>query len=49
MKKLIIECFLVKESNKKRNDEIIKEISKAFSKEEILIPWYDKIAAIRLE
>ena len=48
MKKVIIEFSLVKEINKKRKDEILKEISKVFTNEEIIIPWCNKIDKISL-
>ena len=48
MKKVIIEFSLVKESNKKRKDEILKEISEVFTNEEIIIPWCNKIDKISL-
>ncbi len=48
MKKVIIEFSLVKESHKKRKDEILKEISEVFTNEEIIIPWCNKIDKISL-
>ena len=49
MRNLIIEFSLVKEINKVTDFEIINEISKAFSKEEIIIPWCDKVEKISLK
>ena len=48
MRNVIIEFSLVKESNKVTDFEIINEVSKAFSKEEITIPWCDKVEKISL-
>ena len=41
--KVTIELSVVEESKKKMNTEILKEISEAFSKEEIVIPWCNKV------
>lgn len=49
MKKVIIEFSLVKESNKKRKDEILEEISEVFTNEEIIIPWCNNIKKISLK
>ncbi len=49
MKKLIIEFSLVKESNNKSKDEILREISKVFSNEEVSIPWCNKALKIALK
>jgi hypothetical protein len=48
-KKVIIHLHLVNESSKKANDELLKEISEAFSKEEVLIPWCNKVEKITLD
>ena len=48
MRNVIIEFSFVKECNKVTDFEIINEISKAFSKEEIIIPWCDKVEKISL-
>ena len=48
MRKVIIEFSLVKESNKVTDFEIINEISKAFAKEENIIPWCNKVEKISL-
>jgi hypothetical protein len=49
MQKLIIEFSLVKESNKKKKDEILREISEVFSSEKIVIPWCNNIKKISLK
>jgi len=46
---VIIEFSLVIESNEKTDNEIITEISKALSTDELLIPWCDKNLAIRID
>ena len=48
LRKVTIEFSLLKESKEKTDDEILKEISEAFSKEEIVIPWCNKAAKIIL-
>ena len=48
MRNVIIEFSLVKESNKVTDFEIINEVSNAFAKEEITIPWCDKVEKISL-
>lgn len=45
---LIIKLSLVEESKKRTSDEIIDEISVAFSDYEFLIPWCEKIEKISL-
>jgi len=49
LKKVIIEFSLVKESNKKKKDEILKEISEVFTNENIVIPWCNNIKKISLK
>ena len=48
MRNVIIEFSLVKESIKVTDFEIINEVSNAFAKEEITIPWCDKVEKISL-
>jgi len=43
-----IKFSLVKESKKRTSDEILKEISEAFSTEELVIPWCNKVEKISL-
>ena len=45
---LTIKFSLVRESKKRTSDEILKEISEAFSKEDLVIPWCDKVEEISL-
>ena len=47
-RKITIELSLVEESKKKTEEEILKEISEAFSKDEIVIPWCNKATKIIL-
>ena len=46
---LTIRLSLVEESKKRTSDEIIYEISAAFSDDEFLIPWCEKIKKISLK
>ena len=39
---------LVEESQSMTDDELLEEISKAFSKEGIVVPWCDKVEDISL-
>jgi len=39
---------LVEESQSMTDDELLEEISKAFSKEGIVIPWVDKLVDVSL-
>ncbi len=39
---------LVEESQSMSDDELLEEISKAFSKEGIVIPWVDKLVDIKI-
>ena len=45
---LTIKFSLVRESKKRTSAEILKEISEAFSKEDLVIPWCDKVEEISL-
>ncbi|MCW3997821.1 MAG: hypothetical protein NWF10_04555 [Candidatus Bathyarchaeota archaeon] len=45
---ITIKFSLIKESNKRSSNELIKEISEAFSSEEFVIPWVDKVETISL-
>ena len=47
-RKVTIKISLVKESKKITDNEIIKEISDAFSNEELVIPWCEKVEKISL-
>ena len=47
-KKGIIKFLLVKECSKKKNEEILKDIIDAFSKEDIIIPWCNYIEKVVL-
>ena len=47
-RKVTIEISLVKESKKITDNEILKEISDAFSNEEFVIPWCEKVEKISL-
>lgn len=47
-KEVIIKFSLVEECNNKKNEEILKDINDAFCKENIVIPWCDKIIKIVL-
>jgi hypothetical protein len=47
-KTLTIKFSLVKESKKRTSDEIIQEISNAFSNEELVIPWCEKVETISI-
>ena len=46
MRKVRIELAIVKEAKKRADFEVIKEITDAFSRSEIIIPWCDKIIKI---
>ena len=48
-RKVTIEFSLVEESKEKTEKEILKDISEAFSKEEITIPWFSKVEKIAIE
>ena len=45
---LTIKFSLVRESKKRTSAEILKEISEAFSKDDLVIPWCDKVEEISL-
>lgn len=48
-KKVIINLSLVNESATKSYDDIINDIKAAFSQEEIVIPWCNKVEKITLD
>lgn len=48
MRKVRIELSTVNEAKKRADLEVIKEISDAFSRQEIIIPWCDKILKISM-
>ena len=47
-KKGIIEFSLVEECCNKKDEEVLKDINDSFCKENIVIPWCDKIVKITL-
>ena len=48
VKKVTIIFSLVEESNNKTKDVIIEEIAEVFFKENLIIPWCDKVEKISL-
>lgn len=48
-KKVTITLHLVEESNEIPDHEILREITEAFSQEDLLIPWCDRIKKISLD
>ncbi len=48
-KNIILNLTLVDESRNLADDELIKELSKAISSGEVLIPWCNKVEKISIE
>ena len=48
MRKVIIEFSLVEECKKVTENELIEEISDAFSKGDLTIPWCEKIENVSM-
>ena len=49
MKKVIIELSLIAESRTRTEKEIINDITQSLTKEEIIIPWCNKIEKISIK
>jgi len=48
LRKVNIIFSLVEESQSMTDDELLEEISKAFGKEGIIIPWVDELVDIKI-